>query len=175
MDGAYFSTFTLNNWVSLFIDFPESNHIICNSFNDMVKTEECTIYSFVIMRDHIHLLWKIKDQDTSTLRTRFTKFTGKEIAKYLRATNEEYLDNFQSERSDRKHKIWKQSKSDLLIVHNDIYQQKLNYIHDNPTKGEYKTVKAPEDHAYSSAVSYHTGERNFKFLTIRRALSPPRG
>ncbi len=170
MDHVYFSTFTINKWVSLFIDFPESNHIIINSFNDMVTMKECKIYSFVIMRDHIHLIWQVNLHDPKVLRTSFTKFTGRAIVQYLKITNEEYLKNFKSERIDREHKIWKQSKTDLLIRHNDVYLQKLTYIHNNPIKGNYKSVENPEDYRYSSATSYLIGEKNFRFLTIRNEL-----
>ncbi|MFN7407048.1 MAG: hypothetical protein ACK5SL_10980 [Cyclobacteriaceae bacterium] len=38
-------------------------------------------------------------------------------------------------------------------------EQKLNYIHENPCRGEWNLAKYPEDYMHSSAKYYATGEQ----------------
>ena len=46
---------------------------------------------------------------------------------------------------------WKECKTSAFI------QQKLNYMHWNPCKGENKIVELPEQYTHSSAKFYITG------------------
>ena len=48
---------------------------------------------------------------------------------------------------------WKECKSDKFI------EQKLNYIHENPCRGEWNLADQPQDYLHSSANYYITGER----------------
>jgi hypothetical protein len=77
-----------------------------------------------------------------------------------------YLDNFHSDRNDRKYKIWKLNSKSVHLVHKDIVSQKIQYIHDNPTKGEYFLVENPNDYPYSSAYSYSKLSSQLPFLTL---------
>ncbi len=166
-NNIYFSTISINRRVSVFHDFDKTNQFVLDSFNYFYENNYADIYAFVIMRDHIHLIWNILDKyNLEEITTSFKKYTGRKITDYLKFNDDEYLDYFASGRSDRKYKIWKIKSRHTKILHKSIYKQKLNYIHKNPTKGDFKTVDVPEDYYYSSALSYKTSKKNFSFLTL---------
>ena len=99
----YFSTFTVNNWTSVFLDFPGTNFICLESFEFLVNKKGIFIYGFVIMRDHIHLIWELpKNETCEVIIEGFKKYTGGRIIKYLKDCEEEYLEHFESARRDRK-------------------------------------------------------------------------
>jgi len=76
------------------------------------------------------------------------------------------LNNFTSIRKDRENKIWKQSYGHIRIVNKKMLIDRINYIHNNPTKGDYKSVDIPYDYYFSSARAYATEESNFIFLKV---------
>ncbi|MEO7991211.1 MAG: hypothetical protein ABI663_16795 [Chryseolinea sp.] len=49
---------------------------------------------------------------------------------------------------------WKECDSQKLI------EQKLDYIHENPCRGNWELVKQPEDYVHSSAGYYATGKQD---------------
>ena len=163
----YFSTFTVQNWVSVFEDFPDANDIIVDSLDYLSKEEGLIVYAFVIMRDHIHIVWEMPSiVALDSISRRFRSFTGSNIIKLLKKLDEEYLGNFQSERKDRSHKYWKIGSNDYHLTHRDIVLQKIKYIHDNPTKGDCRSVEDPKDFWFSSARFYDGDASAFSFLKM---------
>ena len=60
-----------------------------------------------------------------------------------------------SGKNDKKIKIyrfWKERNDSEEIFLNDYFNQKLNYIYENPVKAEI--VNRAEDYSYSSAIDY---------------------
>ena len=163
----YFVTITVNNWIPVFRDMPETQNIILESFRYLKKNENITIYGFVIMRDHIHFIMKCSiEKEAEQIVTQFKQHTGRHIINFLKDLNSGYLENFISERKDREHKFWKIRGGLLLIQSKPIYQQKLSYIHQNPCKGDYKSVATPEEYHMSSAKAYSDNISNFSFLAL---------
>ncbi|NNF33192.1 MAG: hypothetical protein HKN68_03740 [Saprospiraceae bacterium] len=164
---VYFSTFTIEGWTPIFEDFPGCKILICDSLGFLFLKKKINVFGFVIMIDHIHLLWECLDVGGfNTVTTSFKKYTGKQIKEYLQENEPLYLSNFVSERKDRVHKLWKLKTSSTRILHPQIYNQKLNYIHLNPTRGKYKMAELPEEYKYSSAQSYFVNKSFFQFLTV---------
>lgn len=167
----YFTTLAIDGFINVFSDFPETNFIILDSFNNLVEREIVKIYAFVIMRNHIHIVWqKIGKEKIGHVITSFKKFTGREVANYINDTNSEYLSHFISVRKDRKYKIWKLTKGNILIHSLKMLGVKIRYIHKNPTKGEYKTVGDCTNFYFSSAKAYAKQSSNFRFLTVLKEV-----
>ena len=163
----YFVTLTIQNWVPIFYDIPETHFIVIDSFKYLCKHENVEIYSFIIMKDHLHFIWKCPNQiENNELITKFKKYTGLKIVKHIQSMGTDYINNFTSSRQDRKHKIWKIRGGAFHIKSKQIFLQKLFYIHNNPTKGDYKVVESPEEYLFSSAKSYLDEVSNFSFLTL---------
>ena len=47
----------------------------------------------------------------------------------------------------------------------EVFIQKLNYIHNNPVGHPWNLVQHPEDYKYSSAKFYETGIDEFELVT----------
>ena len=50
------------------------------------------------------------------------------------------------------YRFWQEGNDVQEIFLNDYFNQKLNYIHDNPVKAEF--VNRAEDYKYSSAIDW---------------------
>ncbi len=161
----FFTTISVNKRVPVFYDFEITKQIVIKSLKFLSDKGIVEIYSFVIMNEHIHLIWKINNGlFIKDIVTKFKRYTGGEIAKFLKSKNEDYLEYFISGRKDRKFKIWKINSKNIKIMHPSILKQKIEYIHLNPIKAGYELYKKPEDYFCSSASFYSTGSNDFDFL-----------
>ena len=166
-DGFYFITITCARWIKLF-DITNSYDIVYNWF-DYLKDKGHFINGYVIMPNHIHALigfCNTKGQSINSIVGNGKRFMAYEIVKRLKEKNEslllEQLASFVNVTDSRKGKIhevfepsfdWKECKTNKFI------EQKLNYIHDNPCRGEWNLAEQPEDYLHSSAKFYITGEQ----------------
>ena len=171
---TYYTTLSINRFVPVFRDFPETIFIILDSFHYLVKNKKIQIYAFVIMKDHLHIIWETnKENEIEEIITSFKKHTGKKIIDYLKSfNNNNYHENFMSIRKDRNYKIWKQPKGNLKIKGKKILINKIKYIHNNPIKGDYKSVNDIIDYYFSSAFAYSMELSNFAFLTVLKNIVP---
>lgn len=95
----------------------------------------------------------------------FNKATAHLIVKDLKANHEKVLAHFKVEEKERSFRIWQR---DPLAVHMDTkekFEQKLDYIHDNPLQERWNLASRPELYKWSSACFYETGIDPFGFLT----------
>jgi len=131
------------------------------------------IYAFVIMKDHLHIVWETKkENEIEDVIISFKKHTGKMISNYLFSFNNDYYENFISNRKDIDNKIWKQTKGNLKLNGNKILINKIKYIHNNPIKGDYKVIEKVTDYYFSSALAYAMESSNFSFLTVLEKIIP---
>jgi REP element-mobilizing transposase RayT len=54
--------------------------------------------------------------------------------------------------NNEKYQFWQQHNQPIVLHNAEIFEQKLNYIHDNPV--QEGIVQYPEDYLYSSARDY---------------------
>ncbi|MFN7260405.1 MAG: hypothetical protein ACK5TU_10935, partial [Cyclobacteriaceae bacterium] len=62
-------------------------------------------------------------------------------------------------RRGKLHEVFDPSFDWKECMDNKFTEQKLNYIHDNPCRGEWNLAKNPECYVHSSAKYYATGEQ----------------
>ena len=152
----------------VFDDFTKSKSIIIECFEYLSKNAQVKIYAFVIMKDHIHVVWQIDQLNAvNRITSRFKAHTGKMVITYLRSVDPDYvLRHFKSDRQDRIHKFWKINSGCLELKHSSIIKQKIKYTHLNPTVGLYKVVDDPNEYHYSSSNSYSKLTSEFSFLNF---------
>ena len=156
-----FFTATIQNWKSL-LEADQYKEIIVTSLNQLVAAKKVKVNTFVIMHNHVHLIWqslgenKIRDIEIS-----FKKFTAKRFREQL--LKEGKLKNYIVNKPDRKHQFWKRNSLSIELFTPSVFQQKLNYIHQNPVRS--KLCVYPEEYYYSSAMFYFKQQNNFSFLT----------
>lgn len=175
MRHTFFSTITIQNWISVFEDFPITAQIILESFEHLAEKFDVKIYAFVIMPDHIHFVWDIPHAEEKAIINSFKKFTAKKIVQILETLDKEYLtNNFTSNRKDRKFKIWKLNSNTFKLTHPNFVFQRINYIHNNPTTGRYAVCQNTSDYEFSSAQFYLVGNSKFKFLNRWSRIKKPK-
>jgi REP element-mobilizing transposase RayT len=95
---CYFCTDTINNFSYLLAD-DICKMIVINSLKYLVENKFVEIYGYVIMPNHIHLLWNIlKVNGKETPAGSFAKFTAHHFKKYLLSTNPSLLATYKSEK-----------------------------------------------------------------------------
>ena len=118
------------------------------------------------MTNHLHaIVGSTEKNRVSDIWRDFKKFTSKEIVRTLLNDNTEsrqewMLNRFEySGKNDKKitnYRFWQEGNDAQGIYLNDYFNQKLNYIHNNPVKAEI--VNRAEDYRYSSATDYAGGK-----------------
>src|SRR5204862_2806735 len=77
-------TATCLNWTDV-LRQNQYKDIIIDSLRFMVRNERAIVYAFVIMTNHIHLVWQfIGQHQREAVQRDFLKFTSQQILKYLR-------------------------------------------------------------------------------------------
>ena len=158
----YFWTATIHNWLSL-LEANENKELILSSLKKLSDDRLISVYAFVIMPNHIHLIWSQHGMNgKETPKGSLLKYTAHVFLEHLKAMgkSELYIVNA----SNKKHEIWQTDSLGIEIYNKKIAYQKLNYIHFNPVSGKWQLSKNDLDYYYSSARFYETGIDEFGFL-----------
>lgn len=105
------------------------------------------------MTNHIHLIAQCPDMIKFV--SSYKSFTAKEIIKLLKQDSREYILPLLKEansENDQEYQVWRKGNWPELVEDEDFFNQKLDYIHENPVMKGY--VEKEEDWVYSSARNY---------------------
>ena len=162
---VYFVTDTIVDWVDIFTR-PKYKHIVLESLQYCQKHKGLIIYAWVLMSNHLHaIVGSQEGAKVSDIWRDFKKFTSKKILETLIIDPQEsrrmwMLNRFEyAGKNDKKiknFKFWQEGNDSQAIYLNDYFEQKINYIHENPVKAEL--VNRAEDYRYSSAIDYAGGK-----------------
>ena len=150
----HFLTCTVVNWIPLFSRV-ELAQIILDSLNFLQRQQRLTLYAYVIMENHLHLI--ASAGSLSKEIGDFKSFTARSIINLLKKNNANYVLN-QLEFYKLKHKarqeyqLWQEGFHPLVILDEEMFRQKLEYIHNNPVRRGY--VDDPAHWRYSSYRNY---------------------
>lgn len=162
---CYFYTDTIYQFHPLLKD-DIIKSIIIDSWNYLAPKGLIEIYGYVIMPNHIHLLWNMLETNgKESPAGSFAKHTAHQFKKHLSATNKKMLELFRSDKIDRSYQFWKRDPLAIPVSTEEILIQKLNYIHSNPIKEKWSLAVNPEDYKWSSARFYLDGTDEFGILT----------
>jgi len=141
--------------------------IVINSLRFLAEDNRIKVYAFVIMPDHMHLIWQMQPLiHPSHVQRDCLKYTAQRMKRDLQKNNPKVLSYFETDANDRDYNFWKRRPLSIELRTDKAYKQKLDYIHWNPVKAGF--CKLPEEYHYSSALFYHTGIDNWGFLTHHR-------
>ena len=157
-----FFTATILEWKKL-LKPNKYKQIILESLSFLVSENRVKIYGFVIMDNHIHLIWQGTDMySLKHSQLSFMKYTAQQIKFDLEKNHPLVLDNFKVETSDRKYQFWERNALEIDIMSHDVFLQKLNYIHLNPVRANL--CEHELNYEFSSAKHYHELEHPYAFL-----------
>jgi len=159
---ADFITVTCLEWIPL-LEEDRFKDIIVNSLSFLSEKKRVTIYSFVIMCNHFHLIWQmLGNHEREAVQRDFLKYTTQQILKILLKEKSPFLDKLLVRAKDRKYQIWERNSLSVPLWSSQVIHQKLEYIHYNPVSAEL--CKYPDEYKYSSARFYYRQDRQWKFL-----------
>lgn len=164
--SPYFLTLTVLNWLPVFSSRPIAQ-ILLDSLQFLQDHGRLTLYAYVILENHLHLV--AAAPDLSTQIGDFKSFTARQIIDYLQAQNAEnvlkHLGFYMlKHKRDRQYQLWQEGSHPKQIQGEEMMRQKIEYIHHNPVKRGF--VDLPTHWRYSSARNF-AGEEGLIHVTTR--------
>ena len=159
-DAVYFLTFTVTDWVDVFTRLNYRN-IIVESLDYCRKNKGLKLYAWCLMTNHIHLVCRVEQPlGMSDFIRDFKQFTAKSILYDIQNLPESRRDwmlyrfEFAGKFDNRieKYRFWQDISHPIELVTNEMIEQRINYIHQNPVRTGL--VAREEDYLYSSARNY---------------------
>jgi len=161
--SSQFFTATIYQWNHLLSE-DRYKEIIIDSLQFLVTDKRIELNAFVIMSNHIHFIWQpLTGFTPSDIQASFMKYTAQQLKRSLIKNDIEALSVFKVTKYDREYQIWKREPLSIELISDDLFKQKLEYIHYNPVKAGL--CEKPEDYYYSSARFYLDGLDSFRMLT----------
>ncbi len=158
-----FYTATIYKWQHLLED-DKHKDIIVDSLRYLVKDKRIELNAFVIMSNHIHLIWQPMFGFTpSGIQSSFMKYTAQQLKQSVTKNNTGALAQHKVNKYDREYQFWKRDSLSIELTSPAVFEQKIDYIHFNPVAAGLSAN--PEDYYYSSASFYYDGTNNFDMLT----------
>ena len=160
-----FFTATILKWKKL-LQPDKYKDLIVQSLEFLVVKNRIELYGFVIMPNHIHLLWRIIPPFTKEeVQRDFLKYVSQNIKKDLKNNHPAVLERFKVNLKDRKYQFWQRNPLTVYCYNEKMITQKLEYIHANPIQEKWNLASTPEEYHYSSARFYIENKEDFSFLT----------
>lgn len=165
LNMIYFYTVAILDWTPLLKE-DKFKLIVLNSLINLVEKKKVIVYGFVIMPNHIHIIWEFIEKNGKEMPyASFMKFTGHEFLNELRKTDDPLLSKFKVDRNRRDHQFWQRNGLPIFMYDRKILEQKLDYIHFNPLQEQWNLVSDPNDYYFSSCSFYEQQDKRFSWLT----------
>lgn len=163
-EAAYFVSFAVVYWIDVFIRESYFS-IVVDSLDFCRKKKGMLIYAYVIMPSHLHIVFRSSSGDPGGLMRDFKGFTSKKLLKASSQFSESrvWMSRMFEEAGTKKSNIqfkqfWQQDNHAVQLWSEEMFRQKVNYIHNNPVKAGF--VTNPEDWKYSSARNYSKNDQS---------------
>ncbi|MFT4737393.1 MAG: REP element-mobilizing transposase RayT [Cyclobacteriaceae bacterium] len=161
VDTIYFWTATIRRWQNLLRN-DHYKKVITDSLQQLSDRQLIHVYAFVIMPNHIHLIWKLKQMNGSELPSAsLLKFTAHQFKKMLPS---DQLSSYQVDAGNKAYEFWQRDSLGIELYTPDVAYQKLEYLHLNPMGTKWNLVIDPCDYEFSSAAFYEKKASPFTFL-----------
>ena len=150
----YFWTATINGWKHLLADDALKMEIV-QSLQWLKAKELVTIYAYVIMPNHIHLVWETNKPNGKEMpHQSFLKFNGHQFKKILTDKYPAWLEDFKVEAVNRQYQFWQRDTLAFPLFSKSVINQKIDYIHLNPVSGKWQLASSSVAYRFSSAAFY---------------------
>ncbi|WP_416351579.1 transposase [Rufibacter roseus] len=135
--------------------------IFVDSLKYCIQHKGLEVYAWCLMSNHAHLIIGTTKEKIENILRDLKRHTSKEITKAIEESAKEsrrawMLWMFEREGrrnpNNTKYQFWQQSNHPIELVSNEMIEQRLNYLHQNPVVAGW--VDEPEHYLYSSARDY---------------------
>ncbi len=150
----HFLTCTIVNWLPIFTN-PNRVAIVLDSLDFLQSQQRLHLHGYVIMENHLHLI--ASGENLSKEIGCFKSYTARSIIDRLMENHNYALlkqlkEHKQPYRTDQEHQLWQEGSHPQAILNAAMFNQKLDYIHNNPVRRGY--VDDPTHWRYSSCRNY---------------------
>lgn len=157
-------SFAVVYWLDVFIR-RKYQDIIVDSLNYCIKEKGMEVYCWCLMPNHMHMIFRAKNNNPTYILRDFKTFTSKQLQKAIAENPKEsrkkwlllMMREAGSQNSNVKNsQFWQQNNQQTELWNNKIIDQKVNYIHKNPVVAGF--VNEPWEWRLSSAIDF-TGQK----------------
>jgi len=157
----YFITFAVVEWVDA-LSRPYYKDLLIESLKYCQDNKGLILYAYVIMNNHVHLIASADEgYNLSDILRDMKKFSSKKLVKAIEENIQEsrkrwmlwiFRSNGERNSNNEKIQFWQQDNHPICLDTNEMIDQRLNYLHNNPVAEGI--VEEPEHYVYSSARDY---------------------
>ncbi len=162
-NGIYFITGTVVGWIDVFTR-NIYREILLDSFRFCQQNQGLQIHAWVLMTNHFHMICSFANNaDSGKVIKNIKSFTAIKIIDAIINNSKEsrkgwMLDQFElhgkNNKSNYRFQFWIHENHPVLLDNEQIFQQRFNYLHQNPVKANF--VREPQDWLYGSGIDYYT-------------------
>ena len=162
-DYAQFVTVTALDWRPI-LKARSHKKIILDSLKFLVENQRIYLYGFVVMDNHFHLIWQMRHSYVmKNVQRDFLKYTDQQIKFSLGTHEPDLLKELETNGADRRYQFWQRNSLSIPLYTQSVFQQKLDYIHQNPEKAGLSDTSW--NYYFSSAAYYYLNRSDFDFLS----------
>src|SRR5262245_3079994 len=124
--------------------------ITCAALDEARNSGNFSLYAYVIMPDHLHVITDSTLSPSKTLQF-INGISSRRIIDYLKAHGyEDSLAKLRHETRPRRysHSVWDHHPNARLLWNENMLMERVNYTHQNPVRGGL--VNCPEEYRWSS-------------------------
>jgi putative transposase len=117
----HFFTATILQWKHLLCD-DEKKDIIVSSLDFLVNDKRIKVYGFVLMPNHIHIIWQIQDVfEKWKVQISFLRFTAQQMKLRLSDLNSQALEDYKVKASDRNYQLWEHNRLSIELWSRQVF------------------------------------------------------
>lgn len=161
-DALYFITFSTVGWIDVFTRIVYKE-ILLETFRYCIKEKGLIVYGYVIMSNHVHMIIGRNGNNLlSDIMRDMKKYSSVKIIKEIIENPQESRKKWllylfakagKANSNNKIYQLWQQDNHPIeLDPHLNLFEEKLNYIHQNPVTAGWVTEAAA--YVYSSASNY---------------------
>jgi len=169
-DKLHFVTFTVVNWIDLFIR-NEYKDIVINSIKFCQQHKDLEVYAWCMMTSHIHLIVGTRGNHLSNIMRDLKRHSSEMLHQYIIKNNKEsrkewllWMMERAGKKCNNKFQLWQAESHPIELTTGQIAHQKLDYLHDNPLEAGF--VTKAEEWLYSSAADYNGGKGLLEIIQL---------
>jgi len=132
---AYYITSVTNNRLAVF-QKPKMKGLVCDALNEARNSAPLLLFAYVVMPDHFHLLLATARKPSEALRY-VNGISSHRVIGFLKDRGyDSSLEKLrhQEGKNRYRHSLWDHHPNLKLITDEDVFIQKVNYIHQNPVR-----------------------------------------
>jgi putative transposase len=146
---AYYITSVTNNRLPVF-QKANMKDLVCDALNEARNSARLLIFAYVVMPDHFHLMVGSARKPSETLRY-VNGISSHRVIGFLKESGyESSLEKLRHQQGKNRYRysLWDHHPNLKLITDEDVFMQKVNYLHQNPVRAGL--VKDAKTYRWSS-------------------------